>query len=117
MLDIIETNPQLSELFAALADSPPDVKQALADKDYNGTFFAVTNHGVDSILAWGGFQDKDRAVGIKVERCRLPVSEPELKAPMISALETIISSTSFNFCFQFQLAPLHRGDARRPLPR
>ena len=32
-----------------------------------------------------------------------------LKAPMVSALETIISYTAFNVCFQFKLAPLHNG--------
>ena len=158
MLDIIQTTPELSDLSAALSvgrcrltalkpvlkvprlsaletrisfnafngcfqlrrymsDSPPDVRQALADADRNGSFFAVTNAGVDSILAWVG-------------RCRLTVSKPVFKAPIVSALETTISETAFKVCFQFQLAPLylgrlpgqrqsegHQGDARRRRPR
>ena len=37
----------------------------------------------------------------KVGRCRLSVSNPQLKAPMVSALETVISQNAFNPCFQF----------------
>jgi hypothetical protein len=43
----------------------------------------------------------------KVGRCRFTVSEPVLKAPMVSALDTIISQTAFILCIQFPLAPLH----------
>jgi len=49
---------------------------------------------------------------IMVGRCRLTVSKPVLKAPMVSALETIIWQTAFNCCFQSQLAPLHHGRYR-----
>jgi len=45
----------------------------------------------------------------EVGRCRLTVSRHVLKALMVSALETRISYTAFNVCFQFQLAPLQRG--------
>ena len=48
-----------------------------------------------------------------VGRCRLPVSKPMLKAPTVSALETIISETAFNVCLQFQLALLRLGWSRR----
>jgi hypothetical protein len=44
-----------------------------------------------------------------VRRCRLTVSKPVFKAPMVSALETTRSQTAFNVCFQFQLAPLLPG--------
>ena len=39
---------------------------------------------------------------IEVGRCRLTVPKPVLKAkrPMVSALETIIWYTAFNWCFQ-----------------
>jgi hypothetical protein len=47
----------------------------------------------------------------EVGRCRLTVSKPVLKAPMVSALETRTRYTAFNFCFQIQLASLHRGHA------
>jgi len=43
---------------------------------------------------------------VKVDRIETPV---ENEALMVSALETIIRSTSFEFCFQFQLAPLQLG--------
>jgi len=43
-----------------------------------------------------------------VGRCTLAASEFVLKAPIVSALESI-SHTAFNCCFQFQLAPLHPG--------
>jgi hypothetical protein len=45
----------------------------------------------------------------EVGRCTLTLSKSVLKAPMVSALESKISQTAFNCCFQFQLAPLHRG--------
>jgi hypothetical protein len=45
----------------------------------------------------------------EVGRCRLTVSKPGLKAPMVSTLETIIGKTAFKCSFQCQLAPLHRG--------
>jgi hypothetical protein len=41
-----------------------------------------------------------------VGRCRLPISKPELKARLVSALETKMRRTAFKLCFQFQLAPL-----------
>jgi len=47
-----------------------------------------------------------------VGQCRLTVSKPVLKAPMVSALETIISFTAFKLCFQILLAPLRRGRRR-----
>jgi len=43
-----------------------------------------------------------------VGRCSLTVSK-HMKATMVSALETRISSTAFNVCSQFQLAPLRCG--------
>jgi len=46
-------------------------------------------------------------------RCRLTVSEPVLKAPMVSALETKIRCSAFKFCFQFQLVPLHHVASHR----
>jgi len=45
----------------------------------------------------------------KVRRCRLPLSKPVLKAPMVSTLETTNRSISFKVCLQFQLAPLQQG--------
>jgi len=45
----------------------------------------------------------------EVGRCRLPVSQPELKAYLVSVLETKMWCTAFKLCFQFQLAQLHRG--------
>ena len=47
--------------------------------------------------------------GAKVGGCRVPVSNPVLKVPTLSALETAISYTAFNVCFQFQLPPLHQA--------
>jgi hypothetical protein len=47
----------------------------------------------------------------EVGRCRLTVLKTVFKAPMISALETIISYTAFTVCFQIQVAPLQRGGA------
>ena len=47
-----------------------------------------------------------------VRRCRLTVSEPVLKAPVVSALGTIMSQTAFKLCFQNQLAPPHLGAQR-----
>jgi len=47
-----------------------------------------------------------------VGRCRLIVSKPVLKARLVSALETKIFYTAFKCCFQFQRAPLHRGQLR-----
>jgi len=44
-----------------------------------------------------------------VRRCWLTVLKPVLKAPMLSALDTIISQTAFNFCFQIHPAPLQPG--------
>jgi hypothetical protein len=64
---------------------------------------------------WGlmfSFQDKDQNEGLLMQvvgRCRLTVLNPVLKAPMVSALETINSSPAFKICLQFQLAPLHSG--------
>ena len=43
---------------------------------------------------------------VEVGRCRLPVSKPMLKAPMMSSLEAKIA---FSSCFQCQLALLQRG--------
>jgi hypothetical protein len=43
-----------------------------------------------------------------VGRCRLTVSNPGLKARLVSDLETKMRQTAFKLCFQFQLAPLHR---------
>jgi hypothetical protein len=45
-------------------------------------------------------------------RCRFSVSKPVLKALalVVAALETRISQTAFNVCFQFQFAVLQRGD-------
>jgi hypothetical protein len=51
---------------------------------------------------WGAYR-------VKVGRCRLPVSKPVLKAPMVSALETGLSLNAFKCCFQSQFAPLHQG--------
>jgi len=51
----------------------------------------------------------------EVGRCRLTVSKSMMKAPLVSALETVISQTALNVCFQFQLAPLQRGAHRRGL--
>jgi hypothetical protein len=45
----------------------------------------------------------------KVGRCSLSVSKPVLKAPMVSALDTMICRTAFKLCFQVQLAPLQQG--------
>jgi hypothetical protein len=67
---------------------------------------------------------------LMVGRCRLTVSKPELKARLVSALETKMRRTAFKRCFQIQLAPLHHGGrpeglhgllgqlatARRPTP-
>ena len=46
---------------------------------------------------------------VLVGRCRLTVSKPVLKAPVVSALETMIRYIAFKVCFQFQLTPLHPG--------
>ena len=51
-------------------------------------------------------QNKTTRLDTSVGRCRLTVSKPVLKAPMVSALETRMA---FNVCFQFQLSPLHLG--------
>jgi len=48
-------------------------------------------------------------VGPKVGRCRLAVSKPVLKAPTVPVLQTRISVTAFNVCFQNSLAPLYQG--------
>ena len=45
-----------------------------------------------------------------VRWCRLKVSEPVLKSPVVSAHETVIPYIIFNCCFQFQLAPLQHGE-------
>jgi hypothetical protein len=39
----------------------------------------------------------------------LIVSKPELKARLVSAIETKMWWTAFKRCFQFQRAPLHNG--------
>ena len=52
------------------------------------------------------------AEDFKVRRCRLPVSNPVLKAPMVSALGARIGRAAFKLCFQFQLAPLCEGGTR-----
>jgi hypothetical protein len=44
-----------------------------------------------------------------VGRYRLTVWKAVLKAPAVSALETVTSSIAYNDCFQFQLEPLHSG--------
>ena len=59
-------------------------------------------------LHWGK-SVKERSALFKVGGCRLTVSTPVLKAPMVSALETLISSVAFSVCFQCQPAPLHQG--------
>jgi hypothetical protein len=46
---------------------------------------------------------------IAVRWCMLTVSTPVLRAPLVSALESYNMCTAFKHCFQFQLAPLHRG--------
>ena len=46
---------------------------------------------------------------VMVGRCMLPVSKPELKARLVSALETKMWWTAFKRCFQIQPAPLHHG--------
>ena len=38
--------------------------------------------------------------------CRLTVSTPVLKAPMVSPLESGIVQNALNICFQFELAPI-----------
>jgi len=53
---------------------------------------------------------------VKVGRCRLTVSKPLLKAPLVPALEATIGSNTFKLCFQIQLAPLHQGGGP-PVPR
>jgi len=53
------------------------------------------------------------SIGDMVGRCSLTASKPVLKAPMISAPETIIAYTAFKLCFQFQLAPLQHGEEIR----
>jgi uncharacterized membrane protein YgcG len=50
------------------------------------------------------------AAVVAVGRCRLTASKPVLKALMVSALETKRCCTAFKRCFQFQRAPLHRGE-------
>ena len=54
---------------------------------------------------------------LEVGRCRMTVSKPVLKASMCLclqlALEATISCTTFNCCFQFQLAAMHYGGAPR----
>jgi hypothetical protein len=49
------------------------------------------------------------SISLKVGRCRLTASKPELKASLVSALETKMWWTAFKLCFQFQRAPLHQG--------
>ena len=60
------------------------------------TYLKMSPGGVDQPM---GYYAND-----EVGRCRLLVSKPVLKAPMVSALATIIFSTAFKFCFQIQLA-------------
>jgi len=43
----------------------------------------------------------------EVGRCGLTVAKPEVKAPVVSALETIISESAFDLCFHIQPAPLY----------
>jgi hypothetical protein len=59
MLDIIETNPELSRLSKAITDLPL-VRKALADADRTDTFFAPTDAAIQSFLEWGG-QGKAKA--------------------------------------------------------
>ena len=54
-----------------------------------------------------------RVLYTAVGRCRLAVSKPVFKAPMVSALEATNMIDCFILCFQIQLAPLHRGGRRR----
>jgi len=52
----------------------------------------------------------------QVRRCRLPVSQPVLKAPFGSQrlTETLFSANAFKVCFRFQLALLQpAGDDRK----
>jgi hypothetical protein len=48
---------------------------------------------------------QDYAVG----RRRLPVSNPELKARLVSTIETKIKWTACKRCFRIQCTPLQRG--------
>ena len=67
------------------------------------TPWVVRFHPKDpNILASGSL---DHEMG----RCRLTGSKPVLKAPMVSALETLLTLIAFNVCFRFQLALLPRG--------
>jgi hypothetical protein len=50
-----------------------------------------------------------RFLANKVGRCRLTVSKFVLKAPMVPALEAIISYSAFTSRFQNQYAPLQQG--------
>jgi len=47
----------------------------------------------------------------KVGRCRLTVSKPALKAPVVLAPATRISLNAFKDYHQFLLAPPHKGRA------
>jgi hypothetical protein len=49
----------------------------------------------------------------KVGRCRLTVSKPALKAPVVAALGATISRTAFKLCFQNQVAPVQQGARQR----
>jgi len=50
---------------------------------------------------------------IKVRRCRFTVSNPVLKAPTVSALETGISLSACNVCFQLNLRRHIKGENKK----
>ena len=72
--------------------------------------------GVNLVGGFNGWS-LDKFEAPMVGWCKL---NPGLKVPesawlqLISALETIIWHTAFKLCFQFQLAPLHRGACAAP---
>jgi hypothetical protein len=64
--------------------------------------------GVQAERAQRSLERSQAPVHTKVGRRNLTLSEPVLKAPMVSAFETTMCSTAFKLCFQLLLLPLHQ---------
>jgi len=85
---------------------------ALAAAGAGTTDDAAKEAAADAAAVVSGLTGMCRSL---VGRCRLTVSKPVLKAPMVSSLGSYnMMCTAFKLCFQFQLAPLPPGGGGTP---
>jgi hypothetical protein len=78
------------------------------DAGCEGTYDATAGFS-DTVM----FGVKAAAVSRVVGRCRLPVSNPEIKARLVSALETKMWCTAFKRCFQCHLCRYSVADSEQ----